>query len=640
MASGPISRPGVRNSSCSSILKARVEGPAAYVFPATDPRLGSQAELLRILQKQAVEISRATAAFTVKIPVRQPAGGRGRGARGAQGAAGAQGATSAQGAAGAEGATGAGEGVAEAQAPQPPQRLPDVTREFPAGSYIVRMDQPYSRIADALLDYQYWAPNDPQTRPYDDTGWTFPEGFGVQAVRVTDPSVLTVPMTSVTGDVTSAGGISGTGTVFAINHNADNALITLRYTLKDADIQLAEEPFESGGAKFSRGTFIIRGVSSTDLDKATRELGLQTRALESVPSVKMHPARTARIAILHQWTSTQTEGWWRQAFDLYKIPYDYIDPQTIRNTTDLRAKYDVIIFGPGGGQAAVEGTPTWLNPIPYRNSTDTPNVGTWAQTEDTRIGMGLEGLMHLREFIKAGGVFLGSDTSAEFAIANSFGYGVTVNRPGTGSRVVGSLLRTKIVDEASPIVYGVADNLAVYSDSGESFSVSANVGGGGRAGAPAGGGGGGGGRGGGPVGRPTGRGTPDDPDVVQGRPAQEGSNLSPLPPPEQVQPWQYALPTEEQLKRNPATLIPPQFRPRVAMRFDAQNALLVSGLLEGGNDIAQRPVVVDVPVGKGHVVLFANNPIYRGETIGGYFMVFNTILNFDNLDAGRKLDKR
>ena len=76
------------------------------------------------------------------------------------------------------------------------------------------------------------------------------------------------------------------------------------------------------------------------------------------------------------------------------------------------------------------------------------------------------------------------------------------------------------------------------------------------------------------------------------------------------------------------------------MRFDAQNTLLVSGLLEGGNDIAQRPVVVDVPVGKGHVVLFANNPIYRGETIGSYFLVFNTILNWDNLNAGRTLDAR
>ncbi len=35
------------------------------------------------------------------------------------------------------------------------------------------MDQPYSRVADALLDRQYWAPDDPQKHPYDDTGWSF-----------------------------------------------------------------------------------------------------------------------------------------------------------------------------------------------------------------------------------------------------------------------------------------------------------------------------------------------------------------------------------------------------------------------------------------------------------------------------------
>jgi hypothetical protein len=167
------------------------------------------------------------------------------------------------------------------------------------------------------------------------------------------------------------------------------------------------------------------------------------------------------------------------------------------------------------------------------------------------------------------------------------------------------------------------------------------MGGGGR-----GGGGGffggspGGGRGGSGGGRPTGRGTPDDPDVVQGRPAVEGTNLPPAPVIPSVQPWQYTLPTEEQLKRNPPNIIPPEFRPRVALRFDSQNSLLVSGLLDGGSDIAQRPVVVDVPVGQGHVVLFANNPIYRGETIGSYSLVFNTILNFDNLNAGRKLDTK
>jgi zinc carboxypeptidase len=607
-----------------SILKPKVEGPAAYVFPANDPRLGTQAELLRVLQKQAVEISRATAPFTVTMPGKPvPAGGRG-GGRGGRG-----------------GAPDAGSPAGTEAPPATPAPLgPSTTREFPAGSYIVRLDQPYSRIADALLDYQYWAPNDAQARPYDDTGWTFPEGFAVQAVRVTDVTVLDAPMEAVKGDIKAPSGVTGSGTVFAINHNADNALVTLRYTMKGADIEVAEEPFESGGTKFNRGTFLIKGVSQADLDKQTTDLGLRAYALASAPSVKTHPARAARIAILHQWTSTQTEGWWRQAFDTYQVPYDYIDPKTIRDTANLRAKYDVIIFGPGGSQVAVEGTPLWQNPIPYQNTADTPNVGTWAQTEDTRIGMGLEGLMHLRQFIDAGGAFIASNSSADFAITNNFTYGVTSNRPGTATRVVGSLLRTKVADDTSPVVYGVPDNLAVYSDAGETFGVSATAGAGGRGAGGAGGGGAGGGRGGGPGGRPTGRGTPDDPDVVQGRLPDEGTNLTPVPTPQQVQPWQYAIPTEESLKRNPANVIPPKFRPRVPLRFDAQNTLLVSGLLDGGADIAQRPVVVDVPVGKGHVVLFSTNPIYRGETRGSYFMVFNTILNFDNLDAGRKLDPR
>jgi hypothetical protein len=259
--------------------------------------------------------------------------------------------------------------------------------------------------------------------------------------------------------------------------------------------------------------------------------------------------------------------------------------------------------------------------------------------------MGLEGLMHLREFIAAGGVYLGSNSTAEFAITNNFGYGVSTVSPGTSTRVVGSLLRTRLVDAASPIAYGVPDNLAMYSGNGSCFTVSATVGGGGRGGggappAAATAGAAGGRAGAGGSSRPTGRGTPDDPDVVQGRPAYEGSNLKPVPERPPTQPWQYAVPTEEQLRNNPPNIIPPEFRPRVVLRFDAQTSLLVSGLLDGGADIAQRPVVVDVPVGKGHIVLFANNPIYRGETIGSYPLVFNTILNFDSLNAGRKLDEK
>jgi len=66
----------------------------------------------------------------------------------------------------------------------------------------------------------------------------------------------------------------------------------------------------------------------------------------------------------------------------------------------------------------------------------------------------------------------------------------------------------------------------------------------------------------------------------------------------------------------------------------------VSGLLDGGRDIADRAVVIDAPSGKGHVVLFANNPVYRGETIASYTLVFNAMLNWDDLNAGRQLAAR
>ena len=126
--------------------------------------------------------------------------------------------------------------------------------------------------------------------------------------------------------------------------------------------------------------------------------------------------------------------------------------------------------------------------------------------------------------------------------------------------------------------------------------------------------------------------------VVQGRPNYVG-RADTVPTPAPTQPWQVAVPTEDQL-RTPLNIIPPDQRPRVALRFGDARGLLASGLLEGGADIAQRPIVVDVPVQKGHVVMFANNPVWRGETIGSYFLVFNAILNWDNLNAGRKLDVR
>jgi hypothetical protein len=423
--------------------------------------------------------------------------------------------------------------------------------------------------------------------------------------------------------------VNGSGSTFLINANGDNGLIKIRYKLPSANMQAAEEPFDASGLHFARGSFVITGVSQSDLDAAAKNADIKAFAVTFAPSVKTHPVRAARVALMHTWQNTQAEGWWRYALDQAGVPYTYINAHALSQIPDLNSRFDVILFGPGGGssKSVVDGMPMWRNPIPWKKTPLTPNIGVIDSTDDMRPGLGLEGVEKLQKFVQNGGVFIGGVQAAQFAVDNDLTNGVSMSTAARGT-VTGTFLKTRIVDDASPITYGVADGIAAYTNDGESFGVSAMAGGRGGFGGRGGGGG---------AARETGRGQADDVDETQGRPALEDRFKA--PPRERVQPWEYAKPTEEQL-RNPLNIIPPHQRPRAVVRYGAQNELLGSGLLNGGGDIAQRPDVVDSPYGRGHTVLFSINPIYRGETIGTYPLVFNAIMNFDNLNAGRKLDQR
>jgi len=570
-----------------SIEKPSEEGPAAYVLPGNDPRASLQADLLRVMLKQHVEISRATAAFQVNLPAKKE-----------------------------KKKTKSAEGEEKSKTSPAP-----TTRDFPAGSFVIRMDQPYSRVADALLDYQYWSPKDPQTTPYDDTAWTFGEMFGVEVTRVVDPKVLSVPMERVT-ELKPAGGIAGEGTIFAIENHAEPALATLRYRLKDASIDAAEEGFEAGGHKYPRGTFLLKGVDRAKLDAAARSLNLHATALMATPSVKTHPVRAPRIAFLHTWINTQDEGWWRLALDELQIPYDYMSTQAIAPIGDLRAKYDVILFPPIGWNSnpttIIEGLPTnWGNPLPWLNTPETPNlVGKNDSTPDMRPGLGWDGVAKLQDFVKKGGVLLTATDTAQFALSIGLTNGVSTS-PADKMKIVGAIVGTRMVDSTSPIAYGYDDKVSAYCDNAPIFSVNSMLGSRRRRLGPEGGA------------RPTGRGTKDDPDFVIGRTPDQ------IPDQPEHELWEVPVPTDEQLHNNPR-VIPPSARARVILRYADEKDLLISGLVEGGKEIAEHPAVLDVPSGQGHVVLFSINPVYRGETENTYALVLNTLLNFDRLNAGRR----
>jgi hypothetical protein len=219
-------------------------------------------------------------------------------------------------------------------------------------------------------------------------------------------------------------------------------------------------------------------------------------------------------------------------------------------------------------------------------------------------------------------VLITVDDTANFAVQFGLTPGVAIT-PAQRLKITGAVLRSKLIDDASPLAYGYDENLSIYSSDGPIFTLSNIVGT--RSGRAQ------------PTDerrRATGRGTADDPDQAQGRPTAD-----PLPEDPRVEPWQAAPVRDDQL-RNGVNVIPPAQRPRVVFRYGDAKDLLVSGLLDAGSEIAQRPMVVDVPVEKGHVVLFSNNPIWRGETQGSYFLVLNAILNHDSLNTGRKLDPK
>ena len=550
-----------------SVGKAKTEGPAAYVLPGDETRPVEAADLVNLLKIQGCEVHRLTAPVDTK------------------------------------------EG------------------KFPAGSYVVRMDQPYSRMADMLLDTQYYNVNDP--RPYDDTGWTLGPLRGVRTVRVKDVKILDAAMSMIDGPAKVTGRIEGSGKVgFVVNHTGESAVTQLRYRLKDVKMSAAEAPFKVGEKNFNAGSLIIMAEGNARDTEAnlTREiaaLGLTGMAVDKLPDVAQHAVGTPRIALVHTWLNTQDEGWYRIELDRLKIPYDYVSDQVIGRTPNLREKWDVIVFGPvrTNAQNIVRGVAKFSDsepPIPWKKSELTPNFGLSPdQTDDMRGGLGITGVANLQKFVESGGLFVTVAGNADLAIDFGMISGVSVQEART-LQARGAVLNTVFADRKSPIAYGYDEKLAVYFNQAPLFQVGGFGGGGGQQGTA-------------PTGRPTGRGSTDDPDVVQGRLPEQPAPRS-TPGPDGL--------TDEQRAQLGGNNPPMATRPRVVLRFAPEKDLLVSGMLAGGSELAGRPAVIDAPLGRGHIVMFANNPMWRHQTHGSFSLLFNAILNWDSLGVGRETTRR
>jgi len=490
-----------------------------------------------------------------------------------------------------------------------------------AGDYVVRGDQPFRTLAEMYFSVQNYPPQNPS--PYDDTGWTFQFMRNVKIAPVTDKGIFTQPMSRVTGPVKAAGGVEGTGATLIVEHTADNNLVTFRFKNAGVKMMAAEEDFELNGRKFRAGALVVPNADRAALEPMLKDLGLSAWAVVAAPAVKTHDLDVPRIGYVHSWTRTQDEGWVRAAFDAYGIPYTYFADQKLKDG-NLRAKYDVIVFPHVGGtaQSQVNGMAmTGKTPLPYKKTDKTPNLGYVDQADDIRGGMGLEGLMHLAKFVQEGGTLITEGSTATIFPAYAVTSGVTVETPAQ-LFVRGSILRGKWSDAKSPLAYGYENtDLPVYFNQSPVLSA-------GSGGIPA-----------------------EFAAFFGGGAANAGlgQNVTPNATPLRTSPFQEediaaAAAQKPQADaaaefRNMARQFGISFdesRPRVVLSFPQNpNDMLLSGTLANGQFLSNRAALVDVPLGKGHVVMFAIRPFWRWQTQGTYSLGFNAIMNWNDLDAGK-----
>jgi hypothetical protein len=458
-------------------------------------------------------------------------------------------------------------------------------------------------------------------------------------------------MTLITADVTASAGIDGTGPVVIVEHTTDNNLMKFRFANANVKMQAAESDFEVNGHKLRAGAFIIPNANRAALEPMIKELGLTAYAVGSAPTVRAHDLDVPRIGYVHSWSRTQDEGWVRAALDTYGVPYTYFGDVKLREG-NLRQKYDVIIFPHVGGtaQSQVNGIPKVGNtPLPYKKSAEFPSLGVNDSSDDIRGGMGYDGLIELVKFVQQGGTLITEGSTSTILPEYNITTGVTVENP-PRLFVRGSVLRGVFTDRNSPLLYGYQGNeVPVYFNQDPVLAV--------------GGGGFGGGRGGFGGGN-------DIPGV--------GMNITPMASASQQKLASYdpdnGEPAQENLAERPSAGDIAAVRegvgggrggrgggrgagggaqgfggrggqaaanpeaPRVVMQFPSNpNDMLLSGTLAGGEALANRAQLVDIPLGEGHVVSFAIRPFWRWQTQGTYFLAFNAILNWNDLNAGRRV---
>lgn len=468
---------------------------------------------------------------------------------------------------------------------QQPIHLRDGT--FPAGTYVVRLDQPYRNYAVDLLTPQNFPKGGGE--PYDDVSWEFPAHYHLQAIPTADSSVRSATLNALKDEPHGAGTVTGSGPIYLLKDTGQESLLAARYRLANFAVQIAERSFKGGGTEFPPGSWMIHdqpGVRDA-IHSAAIELGLDFTQVASAPDVPQHDTKPPRIGLWVPWADTDSIGWIRYSLDQRKIPYTYLRDEDIR-AGNLRKRIDVLLYGHVDLELAeqIEGLPRIWSPMPYKRTLQTPSFGTPAESDDITGGIGYEGLGQLQHFIEDGGLMITLGSGSMLALEGGLVRFVRRSSGGVPRSTAGG---------------GAASSAAAQQAGCRTPGAHVRV-------------------------------TFDRPDhpIAYGYPVHTWVFRQNFP--------LYDIPRRWLRMAYCTTCLDgPEDRSGMVMEWGDTSGkpFVVSGQAWGEENLIGRPAILDMPVSKGHVVTFNFNPMHRDLNRGDQRLLWNAIINWQAIVAGQ-----
>jgi hypothetical protein len=440
--------------------------------------------------------------------------------------------------------------------------------EFPAGTFLVRMDQPYRGYALDLLTPQKYPADKAPYDAYDDVAWALPVSLGVEVKTIEDEAVRRVPTSAVGQAVAYPAEVTGDGAVYLVRDSGQEAFLAARVRLAKFKVEAAEKGFGSGGHDYPAGSWVVPAQPGLRpvLDGVAADLGLEIDAASAAPDVKRHPVDLPRLAVLQTWNDTQSAGWVRMIFDDEKIPYSLIMDEDVRRG-GLRERFDVILY-PDSGRSLkniVTGIDPRFAPLAYTRTPQYPSQGAPTTSPDITGGLTWNGVQNLDDFVRRGGVLV--TLAGASTVPLDGGIARDVRRASVKSLAVpGSELRARFRRPDHPLAYGYPETTSVFREGGPVYAVRA---------------------------------------VDEGR---------------IVLQWGTKIPKEEE-----------EGSLDDKAKAEKKEDLVVSGGIKGGEELVGKPAILDIPSGKGRVVAFDFDPIHRYQTESDFRLVWNALLNWNDL---------